>query len=175
MISRVLLYVLAIAAAIVMNSALVFAQAEDRFPGDHKREPPPLGVREMLEKMRISKEKKDYDEMMARGDEVRQIIADMAKGVSERGQLTASDREKLEVLEKNVKKIRSELGGSDDDDKADEQQVERSSISAAMDELVTSVDTLLDELKRSNRFTISVPAIEASNTTLRLVRFVLHK
>ena len=177
MIPRAFLHLLIIAAAVLFNAASAAAQADTRFPGDHPREPPPLGVREMLEKMRISKEKKDYEEMIAHGEEVRRLTSEVEKIITQRGQLANADLDKLEVLEKNVKKIRSELGGSDDDDEktADTEKSEQLTASSAVNVLVSSVDTLMDELKRSNRFTISVPAVEASNATLRIIRFLLHK
>ena len=159
----------------------VSAQAEDRFPDEHsrRREVPPVGVREMLEKMRIDKEKKDHDEMIARGEEVIKLADQLEKSLGDRGgQLSESDRTMLQSIEKDVKKIRNELGGSDDaDDKPaeDESHSGPLTVSSAVSSLKSTSTALLDELKQSTRFSISVPAIEASNATLRLARFLLRK
>jgi hypothetical protein len=52
-----------------------------------------VGVREMLEKMRIDKEKKDYDEMLARGEDVIKLADQLEKSLGDRGgQLSEADR-----------------------------------------------------------------------------------
>ena len=163
---------------ILAGSVLVSAQAEDRFPDEHSRRreaPPPVGVREMLEKMRIDKEKKDYDEMLARGEDVIKLADQLEKSLGDRGgQLSEADRAKLQSIEKDVKKIRSELGGNDD---ADDEAKETGglTVSSAVSSLKSTSAALLQELKQSSRFSISVPAIEASNATLKLARFLLRK
>jgi len=167
---------------ILAGSVLVSAQAEDRFPDEHSRRreaPPPVGVREMLEKMRIDKEKKDYDEMLARGEDVIKLADQLEKSLGDLGgQLSEADRAKLQSIEKDVKKIRSELGGNDDaDDEAKETEGPSGglTVSSAVSSLKSTSAALLQELKQSSRFSISVPAIEASNATLKLARFLLRK
>ena len=166
---------------ILAGSVLVSAQAEDRFPDEHSRRreaPPPANVREMLERMRIDKEKKDHDEMITRGEEVIKLADQLEKSFDDRGQLSEADRAKLQSIEKDVKKIRSELGGNDDaDDEAKETEAPSGglTVSSAVSSLKSTSAALLQELKQSSRFSISVPAIEASNATLKLARFLLRK
>ena len=77
-------------------------------------------MREMLEKMRIEKDKKDHEEMIQRGQEALDLSDELEKAIESDQKLTQKDIEKLDTLEKLVKKIRSELGGGDDDDSADD-------------------------------------------------------
>ena len=159
----------------------VSAQAEDSFPGERSRRremPPPVGVREMLDRMRIDKEKKDHEEMIARGEEVIKLADQLEKSFDDRGQLSQDDLAMLQSIEKDVKKIRSELGGNDDaDDEAKETEGTSGglTVSSAVSSLKSTSAALLQELKQSSRFSISVPAIEASNATLKLARFLLRK
>jgi hypothetical protein len=92
--------------------------------------------------------------------------------------MSEEDRAMLQSIEKDVKKIRSELGGNDDgddNDKAAEGTSGGLSVSSAVSSLKSTSAALLEELKQSTRFSISVPAIEASNATLKLARFLLRK
>lgn len=167
---------------ILTGSVFVLAQAEDRFPDEHSRRremPPPASVREMLDRMRIDKEKKEYDEMLARGEEVIKLANELEKSFGDRGgQLSEADRAMLQSIEKDVKKIRNGLGGNDDaDDKTAENEDTSAglTIGSAVSSLKSTSAALLEELKQSTRFSISVPAIEASNATLKLARFLLRK
>jgi len=159
----------------------VSAQAEDRFPDEHSRRreaPPPANVREMLERMRIDKEKKDHDEMITRGEDVIKLADQLEKSFDDRGRLSEEDVARLQSIEKDVKKIRSELGGSDDEDDKAAGTEGRSgglTVKTAVSSLRSTSAELLEQLKASTRFSISVPAIEASNATLKLARFLLRK
>ena len=75
--------------------------------------------KESCDKIRIEKEKKDYDEMLKRGDEVRRLSERLVRSFDVKGSLSDDDRDLLDSLEKNVKKIREELGGDGDDEKID--------------------------------------------------------
>jgi hypothetical protein len=127
--------------------------------------------------MRIDKDKKDHDEAVSRGEEVIKLTVEIEKTFSASGQISGPDREKLQEIEKNVKKIRSELGGSDDDEKIDEivDSPTGLTVASAVTALKTSTETLWDEMQKSSRFSISVPAIEASNATLKIIQFLLRK
>ncbi|HEV8592977.1 MAG TPA: hypothetical protein VGQ55_12805, partial [Pyrinomonadaceae bacterium] len=45
------------------------SDATSRFPGDRKDPDAPFGVKEMLAKQRVARDKKDYEAMLKRGDE----------------------------------------------------------------------------------------------------------
>ena len=134
----------------------------------------PIGTREMNIKMRIEQEKKDYDEMLKRGEEVRRLSERLVRSFELKGSLSEDDRNLLESLEKNVKKIRDELGGDGDDGKIDEilGPDKKPTFANAVDKLKTTASDLVDELQKTTRFSISATAIQSSNTVLTVARFL---
>jgi len=148
---------------IVFGSAAVsFAQDDDLFPSGRK-EPAPHGFQEALIKLRIEKDKKDFNEMLKRGDDAVKLADELDQHA------VAGQRDQIAALGKLVKKIRDELGGGDSDD---DKKVAPASESAAVEQLKVEVNGLSDELKRSKRFTISAAAIDRANAILRLVKYL---
>jgi hypothetical protein len=138
-----------------------------------ERDEVPKSVREMLSKMEIEQSKKEYQELLDRGEELVTITGQLEKSVeSTGGQLDRSEMEKLAAAEKLVKKIRGELGGGDDDGEAESDPPKLSDKADAIKYLKKQASELVDELKKSSRFTVSVVAIQSSNTLLRVVRFL---
>lgn len=148
---------------------------EDNRPGlpkiEQEKDAAPKSIQETLEKMRIEKEKKDFDEMVSRGDEMLGISGELEKSFERNGKLSNDDLDRLARVEKLAKKIREELGGRDDDDK-DDDGVGTPSLADAVKTLRASAGTLYVELKKTSRFTISAAAIQSTNTVLRLARLL---
>jgi hypothetical protein len=139
-----------------------------------QREPEPKNVREMMFKMQIDKEKKDYDEMLERGEEAMTLSKEIEKSYEKTGSLSQDDREKLGDVEKLVKKIRGELGG-EDGDKSEADSDSPKDVVNGVKYLARSTADLVDELKKTTRFSISAAAIESSNTVLGVLRFLRLK
>lgn len=159
-------------------AAAALAQgADDNSPYSAKRDPDtPKSFREMMQKMRIDQEKKDYEEMLDRGEQAAKISEQLEQTFTQRAQLSRTDREMLDDVEKLVKKIRGELGGDDDDEnKADDSADDDPQPKSAADglkALQTLTGKLVDELKKTSRFGISAVAIQSSNAVLKVVRFL---
>lgn len=133
----------------------------------------PKTIEETLEKMRIEKDKKDHDQMVSRGEEVMKISEELEKSYEQHGKLSGNDYAKMASMEKLVKKIRDELGGGDDsDDDDDDAQAKLSSTRVGMKTLKDSTCAMFDELKKTTRFSISLSAIQTTNTVLRIVRLL---
>lgn len=168
---------LIIAGLAMLASTTVFGQSADGTsplnPGDRVKEEAPKSVREMMDKLRIEQEKKDYAEMLERGDKALKLTDELETSLSDNRQITEKEREKLAALEKLVKRIRGDLGGGDDES-ADEQEKEErpSSIREGFTTLKNATVKLVDELKKTTRFSISAAAIHTSNAVLRLTRFL---
>ncbi|MFN6964804.1 MAG: hypothetical protein ACK4S4_13700 [Pyrinomonadaceae bacterium] len=131
-------------------------------------------IREMLTKLQIDQAKKDFDEMLERGDEALKLSEQIQESFSRSGSLTSGDRQKLQELEKLVKKIRGELGG-DDPDESETGEDGRSAptdVVSTVKRLPDLAGRLVTELKKTTRFTISATAIQSSNAVLRAVRFL---
>jgi membrane-associated HD superfamily phosphohydrolase len=129
----------------------------------------PEGFRESLAKRRIKAEQEEFQELIDRGEEAVKISDEVYKSFEAKKNLTAEDSKKIERLEKVVKKIRQDLGAEDDsnDDKIDKP----SSLQNTLTNIKETTSDLLTELKKTTRHSISVIAIQSSNSLLKLVRF----
>lgn len=138
----------------------------------------PKNIKESLEKQRIAQDKKDYDEMLKRGEEALQLSEELQNSFSQHQNLSAQDQKKLERLEKVLKKIRSELGGDGDDEPSNDEvepsviEEKPSTVVSALNKLQKTASNLVAELKKTSRFTVSVIAIQSSNALLKIVRFI---
>ncbi|MEZ5425607.1 MAG: hypothetical protein R2747_05035 [Pyrinomonadaceae bacterium] len=152
----------------------VFGQFEAQTPnGRERKEPLPQNIQETLAKQRIENEQKEFEEMVKRGEDALKLSEEIQKSFDKNNKLTQSDQEKLKDLEKLLKKIRSDLGGDDDDE--EDLEIPKST-GNAIEFLKDSTEKLYDEIKKTTRHTISAAAIQGSNTVLRIVKFLrLHK
>ncbi len=147
------------------------AQTEPSTPGgSQKKEELPKGIQESLAKQRIEREKKDFAELLSRGEEAVKISSELEKSFAQTKQLSTDDRKKLDRLEKIVKKIRNEIGANDEE--STEAESKPLSVPNALDSLQDNASKLVDELKKNTRYTISVVAVESSNLLLKVVRFL---
>jgi hypothetical protein len=150
----------------------IYAQSDASTRGGMPpKEDLPTGIQESLAKQRIEREKKDYAELLARGEEAVILSDELEKSFTQNNQLSSIDRKKLDRLEKLVKKIRSELGG-DDDDKSSVLNDKPLSIVSALNTLQNNTVKLVDELRKTTRYSVSVVAVESSNLLLKVVRFL---
>ncbi len=136
--------------------------------GNAPKEELPKGIKESLAKQRIEREKKDFEEMLERGEEALKLTEQLENSFSKNNQFSVEDQKKLERLEKVVKKIRGELGGDDDDEIADQP----SSVAVALASLKTGTAKLVEEIKKTSRYSVSVAAVESSNALLNVLRFL---
>jgi len=132
----------------------------------------PKGVKETLARGRIEREKKDFEELLERGNEAVKLSSELEKSFAQTNQLSADDRKKLDRLEKLVKKIRQGIGGEDDDAKMVEAADRPSTVLNALETIKSNALKLVDELQKTSRYSISVVAVESSNLLLKVVRFL---
>ncbi len=143
----------------------------------------PKNIQETLDKHKIEQAKKDHDEMIERGEEALKLSEELEKSVENNNKLSSQDQAKLVRLEKITKKIRKELGGDDDDEAVIEETKESSGevpaieekmspLSSAIKRLQTTATKLLNELKKTSRFSVSVIAIQSSNSLLKILKFI---
>jgi len=154
--------------------AVVFASAQSDATtrnGNAPKEELPLGIKESLAKQRIAREKKDFADLLSRGEEAVKLSNDLEKSFTQNNQLSAEDKKKIDRLEKIVKKIRNEIG-ADDDAEITEVDNKPLSVLTALKALQNNTAKLMGELKKSTRYSISVVAVESSNLLLKVVRFL---
>ena len=155
---------------IIFASLFVSAQIDASTPsGKPKQEDFPKNIQETLKKHEIDRNKKEHEEMLKNGEEAVRLSEELASSFEKTNQLSTKDLEKLERIEKLVKKIRNELGGDGEEEKEEEKP---STLDSAIKTLRNTTAGLLDELKKTTRYSISVVAIQSSNSLLDIVRFL---
>ena len=171
--NRFFFRILLFSASAIFFCAAINAQSDASTPNGKPQpdEPPPKAVLENLKKMEADRLKKDYDEMLKNGEEAVKLSEEIELSFEKNSQLSAADFSKLERMEKLLKKIRGEMGGGGDDDEEKDEK-ESLSIKNAVTSLKSSVVGLYDELKKTSRFSISVAAVQSSNSLLNIVRFL---
>ncbi|NOT48014.1 MAG: hypothetical protein HOP17_09755, partial [Acidobacteria bacterium] len=137
---------------------------EPLIPGQRQRnDDQPKTVKEYLAKQRAEKAKKDHEELLKRGDEVIELTDQLEHAFEKSNGLSTADRSKLESLEKLVTKIRKGLGGGDDDESEQPdangviatREKEPGTLEEAFTALKEKTSNLVDELKKTTRFTVS--------------------
>lgn len=133
----------------------------------------PRNIMENLAKMRINAARKEFDELVERVKETATISEELNKSYETTQNLNAADTKKIERLEKLVKKIRSQIGAED----AEEISYTESNLNvgSVIKNIKDDAQQLLTEIKKTGRFTVSVVAIESSNSMLKFVRFIKNK
>jgi hypothetical protein len=165
----------------ICGSACVAIQAQAELtgiPASGRRESKddlPKTFKDMQTKQRLEREKKDHEEMLKRGDEAALLTQQLEDAFQQNNVLSQKDKQKLESLEKIVTKIRKELGGGGDEGEESASDVKDgwpTSVPEAFNRLKETTLSLVDELKKTTRFTISAVAIQSSNSVLKLVKFL---
>lgn len=149
----------------------------DRFlppTNDTRKNDMPKSMQDMLAKQQAEKLKKNHEEMLKRGDEALKLSADLEKSFEAKSAFAPTDVEKLQALEKVVSRIRKDLGGDSDEDKEDDTETQQTPPNTrdAVTFLRSTTVKLVDELKKTSRFTISAIAIQSTNNVIRLARFL---
>lgn len=129
---------------------------------------------ENLMKMRIRAEEKEHAEFVGRGAEVARLTEQISRSFAESGAIVR-DLDKLNQLEKVVKKIRKNMGGSDDDKKDDNYETPESNpatIAEAVTKLAEIGADLSESVKTSSRYTVSADSINNANELLELINFI---
>jgi len=134
-----------------------------------EKEDLPKTIKESLAKSRIEKEKKEYAELLGRGEEALKLSEELEKSFKQNSKLSAEDQKKLDRLEKLAKKIRNELGGDGEEIELEDNP---STIKNALETLQSKTVTLFTELKKATRYSVSVIAIQSSNALIKTVRFL---
>ena len=172
------LFVAAMFVLLCCGAAFSQSDASNRAPGspdDDQKKDQPKSFREMMAKARAAREKKEYDEMLKRGDEALKLSRQLEVSFEQHSTMTDQDRVRLDALEKTIQKIRKGLGGDDDDSASpadEDEEVDPSDLKQAFEYLKDTTTRLVDELKKTTRYSISVVAIQSSNSVLRIVRFL---
>lgn len=176
---------LSMLALLLLGASEVFAQPDSSFPTDAssrsgrpRKTDPPKGFKEMMAKQKAERDKRDHRQMLERGEAALRLAQQLEYSFTSNKTISEEDKARLESLEDVVVKIRKELGGDDDDDvdsikfAYDAVDERPSNVEEAFKFLQSTTVKLVDELKKTTRFTISAVAIQSSNSVLKLVKFL---
>lgn len=167
-----------IAASVGAHAQMDMPDASTSRPGGRRAIDTSRDLKAMLAKQRAERDKKDHKQMLERGEEALRLANQIEASFAERNELTREDKARLVSLQDLVEKIRKGLGGADDggitnDDYLEAvEEVHPSTVEEAFRYLQTTTVKLVDELKKTTRFTISAVAIQTSNNVIRLVKFL---
>lgn len=147
------------------------------FPGQRRPDDDSRIVKGMVAKQQALREKKEYAELLEKGKNALRLSEDLAKSLEKNKVFSDAERKQLAEFEKLLEKIRDDLGGGDDGESSitDKGAQPPKDVREGVLYLKRSTENLLGELKRSTRFSVSVAAIESSNTLIRLARFLRLK
>ena len=138
--------------------------------GKPVKEAIPQNIRESLKKLEFERMRKDFEEMLENGEQAVKLTEEVEYSFNKNNKLTSNEIQKLEKIEKLLKKIRKELGGDDDDG---EVKIEKPiTIKSAISTLKETSANLYAELKKTSRYTISAVAIQSSNKLIDIVRYI---
>lgn len=166
---------------IFLTAAAAFAQTASGDPwppSDRKRQDDDSHmVKEMLAKQQSAREKKEYASLVERSEQALKLSGELEAAFKRSEQLTDSERKQLEAFEKLVSKIRDDLGGDEDGELTlvDKEEESPKDVREGFLFLKRSTEQLASEIKKSTRFSVSIVAIESSNTLIRLARFLRLK
>ena len=135
-------------------------------------------MNKMLAKQQSAREKKEFAELVERANQALKLSNDLARSFEKHKSLTEAEKKQLAEYEKLVSKIRDDLGGDDDGETnvvTDKNGKPPQDVRDGVLYLKRSTANLLDQIQKSTRFSISVAAIETSNTLIRLARFLRLK
>lgn len=163
--------------AVTVASAQTDASNNPMPTGGQKTDRPelPQTFSEMLAKKRAEQEKREHEELLKRGDTAMALADELESSFEKNDKLSSTDVKKLAELEKLVVKIRRDLGGDDEDGEGDVENADSpkpSTMKEAVGFLKDSTSKLVDELKRTTRFSISAVAIQTSNAVIRVARLL---
>jgi predicted nuclease with TOPRIM domain len=148
------------------------------FSGQRRPDEDSQIVNKMLAKQQTAREKKEYAELLERANAAVKMSNDLARSFEKNKSFSETEKKQLAEYEKLVSKIRDDLGGDDDGETkliADKDSKSPHDVREGVLYLKRSTESLLNQIQKSTRFSISIVAIETSNSLIRLARFLRLK
>ena len=126
-------------------------------------------AREMRARLEIERSEKLRRENLERAREVAQLGTELRDAFTSHKALERAEVKKLERLEKLTRRIRSEAGGSDDEEPLEDAP---SGLDVAMTRIAELSDELRKGVEKTPRLVVSASVIKHANQLLELISFV---
>ncbi len=123
---------------------------------------------EMRAKLALSRDKKLYDENLARARDTAEIASQLLESYRAKKSFSSEDQKKLERIEKLTRRIRNEAGGTET-----EVEIEASPVmETAMKSVADMAEELRKEVEKTPRHVISTAVIDQANKLIGLIQHV---
>ncbi len=123
----------------------------------------------MLDRAAIKHEEENYQEMIERAKENAQLGAELHSSFERHKSLSRDDLKKLERMEKLARRIRSDVGGSGDENALKEPP---RALDAAFTRLAELAEKVHEGVEKTSRHIVSAAVIERSNELVELIRYI---
>jgi hypothetical protein len=123
---------------------------------------------EMRAKLALDRDKKLYDENLARAKETSEIASQLLESYHAKKSFSTEDNKKLERIEKLTRRIRNEAGGSETDVDIQVSPV----METAMKSVADKAEELRKEVEKTPRHVISTTVIDQANKLIGLIQHV---
>jgi hypothetical protein len=132
----------------------------------------PLGSpeEEMLKRNEIRITEKGWEENLERAREVVQLSKEVRNAYTSNKTFSRLEIKKLERLEKLARRIRSQAGGSDDDESPAQSTPQH--IESALKLLAETSDEVFKGVEKTHRMVVSAGVIERANEMLEIIRYL---
>lgn len=124
---------------------------------------------EMMARRAIKLAEKERQENLDRAREAAQIGVQLHDSFLKNKSLSRDDFKKLDRLEKVTRKIRSEAGGSDDDEELKDAPAQ---LEKALERIAEVSEAVHQGVEKTPRQVVSADLIERTNELLEIIRFV---
>ncbi len=124
--------------------------------------------REMRARLALSRDKKLYDENLARARETSEIASRLLDSYQAKQSFNNDDNKKLERMEKLTRRIRNEAGGTETDVEIEVPPV----METAVKRVAEMAEDLKTEVEKTPRHVISTAVIDQANKLIGLIQHV---
>jgi hypothetical protein len=125
---------------------------------------------EMKTRMEIERADKEHQKLVDSAKQMGDLSAEIAKSFKETSRLDAQAVKKLASIEKLARKILSDSGGEQTNDKSD--QDEKMTVAEAVDRLNAASADVATSISKSTRFVVSAAVISNSNQVIHLAQYI---
>jgi hypothetical protein len=127
---------------------------------------------DMRIRLAIERADSEYRKILEDAEKLNELAAEIARNYRERGRLSSDEIKKVGTIEKLAKRILTQAGGDEVDDKSAE--AGQKSVADAVDNLSSIAVKIRDCLKAQTRFVVSATVIASSNELIDLAQFIRH-
>jgi hypothetical protein len=126
---------------------------------------------DMRIRMAIERADIEYRKAIEDADKLSDMSAEVAKNYRDHGGLNADELKKVSAIEKLAKRILSQAGGDEVDDK---EKGAQHSLPEAIEQMSAAAANIQKSMKAQTRFVVSATVIASSNEVINLAQFIRH-